>query len=483
MSIDDDFATSALEIRFRTHGGSIFKAENTVFRFHSYHLELSTTFFNDHFSDGSGALKARTKHTPSISSMECTEEWDAAIWQSILRTAETYSMSQIARVACHALDRLHALSDPYKVALSVDHGMGKFWAAPELQRLIQPATPLLSIMEVPMNSTTLMRIMRSREYLIHSHTKELIELAKKTVPCEWWVHGCNGKTLSTSVADSTSNHTTSSRPHFVECRQQRNILASDAPSDALVESVAANSDVFPATNNDALPPSPPRCFMKGHPSGDVFFQVEDRVIQTHTYHFARASATFADMFSLTLENGPLANGATADDAIKLDHVKVGDFENLLYFFYYSAHEWLPTIVDPTTIKMWESTLHLADLFDMQEVKDVALYALGRPGALTDVHKISVCMLYDDIPRTWAETAFSRVCTRTKSLEEHEIEQLPLSAVSAIIHAREELLRDELRKAAGAMGMTPTARQKIKRFRPNVSSLSMIIFTLVGVAAR
>ncbi|TRM59759.1 hypothetical protein BD626DRAFT_408680 [Schizophyllum amplum] len=418
-------------------GDVVVRAENTVFRFHSYHLELSTTFFNDHFSDGSGALKGSDEAHPLHLVVGASDIaallwffyqsayswcWDAAIWQSILRTAETYSMSQIARVACHALDRLHALSDPYKVALSVDHGMGKFWAAPELQRLIQPATPLLSIMEVPMNSTTLMRIMRSREYLIHSHTKELIELAKKTVPCEW----------------------------------------------------------SSATNNDALPPSPPRCFMKGHPSGDVFFQVsalyrsnsdpsihycpaprqgltvyaqvEDRVIQTHTYHFARASATFADMFSLTLENGPLANGATADDAIELDHVKVGDFENLLYFFYYSAHEWLPTIVDPTTIKMWESTLHLADLFDMQEVKDVALYALGRPGALTDVHKISVCMLYDDIPRTWAETAFSRVCTRTKSLEEHEIEQLPLSAVSAIIHAREELLRDELRKAAGAMGM-------------------------------
>ncbi|TRM59732.1 hypothetical protein BD626DRAFT_572406 [Schizophyllum amplum] len=89
------------------------------------------------------------------------------------------------------------------------------------------------------------------------------------------------------------------------------------------------------------------------------------------------------------------------------------------------------------------------MFDMQEVKDVALYALGRPGALDTLHRISLCVVYD-APHIWADIASPRVCTRTQWLKEHGLQELPLPAVAAIVRPWEELPRDEC----------PIERQKI-----------------------
>ncbi|TRM63331.1 hypothetical protein BD626DRAFT_36871 [Schizophyllum amplum] len=45
-------------------------------------------------------------------------------------------MSQVSRVACHALDRAGSLSDIRKVALCVRHRLRNHWVADELKRLV-----------------------------------------------------------------------------------------------------------------------------------------------------------------------------------------------------------------------------------------------------------------------------------------------------------------------------------------------------------
>ncbi|TRM63332.1 hypothetical protein BD626DRAFT_36876 [Schizophyllum amplum] len=143
------------------------------------------------------------------------------------------------------------------------------------------------------------------------------------------------------------------------------------------------------------------------------------------------------MYSLPPVNRSVKEGVTENNSIKLD-VKARDFENLLYLFYDAPYEWLPTVVD-SAIPMWESVLHLADMFDMHEVKVVALHALGRPGALADVHKIALYNEYG-IARSWANSAFTRVCTRTDALTGDEIAELKPATAAVLRRAREALLR-------------------------------------------
>ena len=85
-------------------------------------------------------------------------------------------------------------------------------------------------------------------------------------------------------------------------------------------------------------------------------------------------------------------------------------------------------VDPESIHIWESILHLADKFVMDEVKAVALHALGRKGALGDAHKLALCVRYN-IDKAWAE----------------ELEILPPKMAGAVSRAREGLLRRSAQK--------------------------------------
>lgn len=474
-------------------GDLVCKAENTLFRVHSYHFMRASPVYCVYSTQRSPLESFNDTHPLNLAIRaqdaaalmwffyDSPYNWvsgdntiqglfKASTWESIMLAADKLIMPQIARVACHTLDHLHRLSDARKVALGIRYRLGRDWVAPNIRRLLRDENSLKEEDVCVMGPRMTVLVVRGRELLLRRHMVEVLNQAKTTLSCAACLCDSKGpprprlRHLAPSPNASGTQHHAGS-----ECHQQHEVLPNDAPSDALVDSVIAMTSLFQGVDNaPGPPPSASRCFRKGIPNGDIFIQVEDRKFQMHSYPLIRASPFFANMFSVPLGNGQIREGFTADCPIKLD-IRAHDFENLLYFFYDSAYERLPGAVDPTAIPMWESTLHLADMFNMREVKEVALHALGRPGALTDVHKVALCMRYN-VPRTWAETAFLALCTRKQAPTWHEMAELTPAVADAIVQAREELLR---RNALA--WMAPDAIQQIvnKRFleRPATAAVS------------
>ncbi|KAL1694300.1 hypothetical protein GGG16DRAFT_110342 [Schizophyllum commune] len=146
------------------------------------------------------------------------------------------------------------------------------------------------------------------------------------------------------------------------------------------------------------------------------------------------------MFSLPSSAGNPREGTSRDLPIRLEQVKLLDFHRLCYFFYDSAYERPPALTSDTTA-IWESILHLSDMFDMEKVKEVALYALKSSLAITDAHKVALCMRYN-VGMDWAKDAIQRIISRSESLTDAEIEELITQPrmVGLISRTREALMR-------------------------------------------
>ena len=94
-------------------------------------------------------------------------------------------------------------------------------------------------------------------------------------------------------------------------------------------------------------------------------------------------------------------------------------------------------------ELWQHVLHTADMFDMEAVKQAAIYALSRDGVvLHNVRKVSLCVKYA-LPRAWARPAFQELCERPASLTAGEIEELGSTASAALSRAREEYIRENI----------------------------------------
>ena len=93
------------------------------------------------------------------------------------------------------------------------------------------------------------------------------------------------------------------------------------------------------------------------------------------------------------------------------------------------------------VNTWISILSMADMYDMDKVKAVALHALGRETALGDVRRLAVCLCYG-VDRSWAQDAFTRIITRGEFLTDEEVEELIAcpKMIGEIGRAQLELLR-------------------------------------------
>lgn len=138
---------------------------------------------------------------------------------------------------------------------------------------------------------------------------------------------------------------------------------------------------------------------------------------------------------LSLQNGDSClEGKTEDQPIVLPDVKVSEFRSLLWFLYDSSYEW-SCKADPCTSKKWEEVLKIADMFDMDEVCRVAIYALDHNVGLSDIRKISLCVRHD-IDKTWTLEAMKNVCLREEPITKEEARDLGVDMTSLIAAARE-----------------------------------------------
>ena len=93
------------------------------------------------------------------------------------------------------------------------------------------------------------------------------------------------------------------------------------------------------------------------------------------------------------------------------------------------------------INTWVSILSMADMYDMDKVKAVALHALGRETALGDVRRVAICLCYG-VDRSWAQDAFTSIIIRGEFLTDEEVDELIACPrmIGEIGRAQLELLR-------------------------------------------
>lgn len=315
------------EKNYISEGDFVIRADGTLFRLHSYHLKRATSSFDEVLlHDGSSNGPGRSDENPFVMDDDVrSEDIDALVWffyesaykcgdiparfkiptwHSILSVAEKYAMHQVARVACHALDRMNALSDVNKVALWVRHRLGHDWAYASLRRLIAREEPLSSADITSLGLHPAAHIASAREQLVRlSLGTQLAQLQKKPVPCESCtctkcgraatcfngVHMCaapSGSSWDLSGYQLSEDEYIAEDPgtvlHFFTCPRQLSppISARIPPSALMVDSVVAFLDLFEGIE-DAPPPSASRRFTKLNTDGDIFIQVMHHLAPTY----------------------------------------------------------------------------------------------------------------------------------------------------------------------------------------------------------
>ncbi|KAI5897542.1 uncharacterized protein SCHCODRAFT_02486793 [Schizophyllum commune H4-8] len=416
-------------------GDCVARAENTLFRFHSSHLQRDTTYFDSDIaklnassggspvgSTNDNPLALDDVRAPDFENLlwffyESAYKWsdpvDATLtpkWESILALAEKFSMRCVAKVACHALDSANALGDVRKIALAVKHGLGKEWVLEELKHTVSRDAPLTSDEVAEIGSPTLVASLAAAHGLLHplppAKAPGCDPLDLDALECR----ACNGL----KTCDGRNHTCPPFNLHTTPCpKRDGQPLQAPLPN---VETVLSDVDLGPT------------------PKGTlVTFHAEVSVFSVDPYSLRRASEVFAGMISIPKSSDSATEGSSAAEPINVD-VKAHLFRGFVWFIYDSPYEWTHE-VDPTSADQWENVLAFADIFGMDEIARVAVYALDRHYSLSDIRKISLCIQHD-IGISWAMEAIKRVCLRKDPLSKAEARALGLDVAVDIAAARD-----------------------------------------------
>ncbi|KAI5892068.1 uncharacterized protein SCHCODRAFT_02503295 [Schizophyllum commune H4-8] len=432
-------------------GDLVVRVEDTLFRLHRYHIKRaaqSDLLGSIDFSDmGIG----RDDDAPCILTDVQPEEFESLMWffydsgylwppdvdrstdristwRRILSLAKRFKMRQVAMVACHALGLLGAVSGIERIVLCAEHGLNATWAREDSGRIIAREQPISAEEFELLGFETGAKISNAREALAKGVTRA------RSTPC------------------ASSNHL----PHCTSCGSSEVVclmrmhVCKNRHSYLHYSECPTWGDVYPSVYNSTLDglslgtqPDPEfnenlRTFDGDDKGGDIYIRAEPegRTFRLHRYLLVKASPVFADMFLLPqTDDGEDIEGSSEHNPITLQ-VRADALAALLYFFYDAAQ---PEPVQSATA-LWELILHTADMFDMEAVKQTAIYALSREGViLSNTRRVSLCIKYA-LPRTWARAAFQEICERTESLAAGEIEELGPIASAAVSRAREEYIR-------------------------------------------
>ncbi|KAL1746934.1 hypothetical protein HDZ31DRAFT_33020 [Schizophyllum fasciatum] len=431
-----DATLSRSQEYYMESGDLVVQAGETIYRLHSFHLRRATSFFDDFFastvwdtqsqvgaSDGSPLIIEDVRSNDFDGLMwffyKSLYGWSSLIdashvplWESILFCAEKLQMHQVCKVASHALNRANALDDIRKISLCSKHRLGNPWAFEAISRVISRLDALSEGDIQTLGVDVAVAINTAREKLlrmpkVHPNCKKACcGACTRKVKCFRGFHIC--------FQDSSCREYLAPQ----NCPKEPRTPLSRVPTVA--------SSVHLARDRLNVPHV-------------IFLQVESQLFGIHKYHLCMASPVFASMFSLPGEHRS-QQGSSMDAPVQLQGIQASHFQGLLYFFYDSAYEWLPD-VNRESASLWESILHSADQFDMEDVKDVALYALGRPGSLSDARKLALCKRYH-VDDEWAQQAYDRLCARKEPLTDEEIEELPKKTIGVIVRAREARLQGD-----------------------------------------
>ncbi|KAF7292657.1 BTB domain-containing protein [Mycena indigotica] len=180
--------------------------------------------------------------------------------------------------------------------------------------------------------------------------------------------------------------------------------------------------------------------------GMLVFEVQHVLFRVHAYFLHRDSPVLRDM-------APVEISATGPEPVfHLDGVKSKDFEHLLWLYYN------PLITNYTAPKTtWQAILRLADRFEMDNIKKIALRNLLVAPDVDPFETIMLCER-EDMARAQAEEAYIAILTRNAPLSAEEIKVWGLTAevIAIITQAREEVIKLRNRAEEGVRDLVKAA---------------------------
>lgn len=447
-------------------GDLAIKVENALFQIHSFHLQRSTTYFDEALTthrklganEPQGSCERALLHLHDVRAKDFesllwffyesgytwrdSSDSEAIIsWEGVLLLADKYTMDQVAKVACHALDRTNTLNDVRKVSMCIKYGLPSTWAAQAVGRISCRDDPLTKaeVRQLGVEMTCVLARVREeyfrREFnpppcLRPLCTVELCRWDNTSAVCYRGAHICKWS------GDRGSS------PHICPCPQTSGKRTPPTTSQATgwLDSARVCGSDSDAGRADLKLESQSKSW--DGLNGDIYLEVEGRSFRLHSYHLKRASPIFSDMFSLPASSPISQEGATENEPIVLD-VKAQEFEHLLWFFYDSQYEW-SVIADKDATPKWESVLKLADEFDMTDISAVALNALDRAGILSDIRKIALCVKFG-MGSSWAWDAVRQTCLRDEALTIEEACEIGPAMTASLALARETLLKRDKKR--------------------------------------
>ncbi|KAJ7620256.1 hypothetical protein FB45DRAFT_929816 [Roridomyces roridus] len=166
-------------------------------------------------------------------------------------------------------------------------------------------------------------------------------------------------------------------------------------------------------------------YMRDHSM--LIFEAENVLFRVHEYFLHRDSPVLRDMMHFEISpNGP-------EPIFHLDGVSSKDFEQLLWLYYNPA----VTVYDAPK-NTWHAILRLADRWEMENIKKIALGNLLKATDLDPLEKIMLCER-EDLSREQAKDAYAIVCTREAPLTVGELDMLSTEVISIITTARERII--------------------------------------------
>ncbi|KAJ7080168.1 hypothetical protein B0H15DRAFT_857133 [Mycena belliarum] len=117
----------------------------------------------------------------------------------------------------------------------------------------------------------------------------------------------------------------------------------------------------------------------------------------------------------------------------LDGVSSKDFEHLLWLYYN------PVVTSyDAPIDTWRSILRLADRWEMENIKKLALGNILKATNLDHIARIMLCER-DDLSRDQATDSYISICTREAPLTLEELKTLSMEAILILTSAREQII--------------------------------------------
>ncbi|KIJ12540.1 hypothetical protein PAXINDRAFT_136955 [Paxillus involutus ATCC 200175] len=165
---------------------------------------------------------------------------------------------------------------------------------------------------------------------------------------------------------------------------------------------------------------------------NVTLLVEDCLLRVPRDPLQSQSPVFRDMFLLPVGDQGEAEGLSDAKPIRLEGVKLDDFEQLLKVLYPGSHGKQEL---PDGCAQWTSVLKLASLWDFDGVREKAIEALEALD-ITPVDKVALAMQYNI--EKWMIPAINAMAQRPEPIGVEDVDRLGLDAALKIARIREQV---------------------------------------------